>query len=406
MGLASTWNQKARMWIKGRENIFDSIKNEIGSKPKSGPTIWMHCASLGEFEQGRPLLEKIRQNHPSARLIVSFFSPSGYEVRKNYQGADHIFYLPLDGPSNAKNFIDLINPNLVLWIKYEFWYHYLKQLNQRNIPVLLVSGIFRPGQAFFKSYGGFMRNMLGYFSHFFVQNGESDSLLKTLGLGEKVTISGDTRFDRVIAIAERFTPVPAVEKFCEGHKVIVAGSTWTEDEEEWTHYVRTHPEIRFIIAPHEIEEDNIKSLKKEFKNYILYSELIAEETNADNGRNVLIIDNIGLLAKLYRYADITYVGGGFGDDGIHNILEAAVYGKLVIFGPVFDKYFEAEEMLDEGGAITIDSALQLEAELNRLWENESEIKSSGEAARNYVYSKAGATNFILDYIQRNRLLTI
>ncbi len=429
LGLASLWNPKARLWVKGRKNILENIRQEFqktpiavaddrkhdgtlatGEKKEIPPghtqTIWMHCASLGEFEQGRPLLEKIRIDYPDAVIMLTFFSPSGYEVRKNYSGANHIFYLPLDTPSNAEQFIEIIQPNLVLWVKYEYWFHYLLRLQQKRIPVLLVSGIFRKNQLFFKRYGGSWREILGCFTHFFVQNEESRLLLNSIGISDKVTVSGDTRFDRVIEIAEKFEPIPLVEKFCRGHRVLVAGSTWTEDEEELTHYVKSHPEIRFIIAPHEVDQDTVLNLKKEFPSSLVYSEFENEGGSVQEGKNLLIIDNIGMLARLYRYADIAYLGGGFGDDGVHNVLEAAVFGKPVIFGPVYDKFFEAIELLDSGGAISIENALQLESVLEMLWSHQDELIKSGNAARNYVYSKAGATEIILEYIQRNRLLTI
>ncbi len=429
LGLASLWNPKARLWVQGRKNILKKIRQEFqktpavvagirkhdgtvmpGNKKDNPPgqiqTIWMHCASLGEFEQGRPLLEKIRIAYPRAIIVLTFFSPSGYEVRKNYSGADHIFYLPLDTPSNAEQFIEIIQPGLVLWVKYEYWFHYLLGLKQKKIPVLLISGIFRKSQLFFKSYGGYMREILACFTHFFVQNEESGILLNSIGISNKVTLSGDTRFDRVIEIAEKFEPISLVDKFCGSNRVLVAGSTWTEDEEELTHYVKSHPEIRFIIAPHEVDRDTILNLKKEFPSAMVYSEFENEGGSLKEGKNLLIIDNIGMLARLYRYADIAYVGGGFGDDGIHNVLEAAVFGKPVIFGPVYHKYFEAIELLDSGGAISIENALQLEAVLEKLWSHQDELIKCGNAARNYVYSRAGATEIILEYIQRNRLLTI
>lgn len=361
----------------------------------------MHCASLGEFEQGRPLIEKIREIYPAAIIVVTFFSPSGYEVQKSYKGADHIFYLPSDSASHARKFISIINPTLVIWIKYEFWHHYLHELKKNNIPLLMVSGAFRPGQPFFKWYGKFWREMLSAFSHFFVQNALSKQLLESIQVNN-VTISGDTRFDRVITVAENFDEVPWIKQFCGNAKVVVAGSTWEDDEAELVHYARTYRDIKFIIAPHEIDTENLKSVHKQFTGSVFYSELTEDNLNLSN---ILIIDNIGMLSRLYHYADVTYVGGGFGYDGLHNILEAAVYGKPVIFGPEIEKNFEAVELTECGGGIIINNALELEKVLSLLLTDPVELKKSAEASKDYVYKNAGATKLISGYIQENRLLT-
>lgn len=412
--IVSLWNPKAKAWIEGRRNIFEKIGIAIDNQRTAGNyqrPVWMHCASLGEFEQGRPLLEKIRSDYPQTKIVLTFFSPSGYEVQKEYKGADHIFYLPMDSPQNAKRFLDAINPSLVLFVKYEFWFYYLKEINQRKIPLLLVSAAFRKQQSFFKWYGGFQRKMLSFFTQIFVQDKVSASLLSAININ--VLLTGDTRFDRVAAIAEKFTPVPEIEKFCGTAKVVVAGSTWPEDEEELDHYANTHPEIRFIIAPHEIYEEHLTDIEKLFQHTIRFSVLKKmmtgeHEDNLDMHTafaNVLIIDNIGMLAKLYRYADITYVGGGFGGDGVHNVLEAAVYSKPVLFGPVYEKYIEAAELAESGGGISINNALELEEVLNDLLSDEIYLKETGEASKNYVQNKRGATGKIMDYIQVNRLLT-
>ncbi|MBX3255800.1 MAG: 3-deoxy-D-manno-octulosonic acid transferase [Chitinophagaceae bacterium] len=406
--LASLWNPKARLWVQGRKNIFSAIKEAVNNLPKDNvEKVWMHCASLGEFEQGRPLIEQLKKDRPGIVIIITFFSPSGYEIRKNYTGADLIFYLPMDTPANARQFVNLIKPTLVLWIRYEYWFHYLKALKERQVPVLLVSGVFRKGDIFFKSYGRYWRDTLKNFTHFFVQTAESVAMLGTIGFDKNVTLSGDTRFDRVSAIAGAFTPLPEIAGFCSGHKVLVAGSTWTDDEEELTHYVRTNTNIRFIIAPHEVDEENIRDVQKEFPRSVLFSELKKEGVlpfhNSDSV-NTLIIDNIGMLSKLYYYADIAYVGGGFGT-GLHNILEAAVYGKPVIFGPYYQDHYEAIEMEATGGATSIENALELETVLNNLWNNPEKLQKSGEAAQQYIRSNTGATGKIMDYIQRNRLFT-
>ncbi len=413
--IAALFNRKAKAGIQGRKQLFSSINNQLAPS-RSSKIIWMHCASLGEFEQGRPVLESIKKSYPNHTIILTFFSASGFEAMKNYAGADHIFYLPFDSPANAKKLVDAFNPSLVLWVKYEYWYYYLHELKRRAIPVLLVSGIFREDQPFFKWYGKIWREMLDCFTHFFVQNESSKVLLATKGIRENVSVNGDTRFDRVIDIAENFERLPLVAKFCSGHKVIVAGSTWEDDEAELTHYIKANPGIKFIIAPHEIDEENLKDVKKEFPNSVFYSalpginnlptqspgEMITAEAISTN---VLIIDNVGMLSRLYHYADITYVGGGFGEDGVHNVLEAAVYGKPVIFGPEFEKFAEATGLLACGGAVTIQNALELEKELNDLWENNEQLIATGKAARDYVYAHKGASNKIIQYIQEKRLLT-
>jgi 3-deoxy-D-manno-octulosonic-acid transferase len=374
----------------------------------------MHCSSLGEFEQGRPVLEALRRQSPDCRIVLSFFSPSGYTTRKDYKGADHIFYLPLDSPGNARQFIDLIKPDIVLWVKYDYWYYFLAELKKRNIPLLLISGIFREDQPFFKWYGRLHRYMLECFTHLFVQTEASKTLLRRLRLTENVSVSGDTRFDRVIEIAaaaelER-TSLPLIEAFCGGRPVVVAGSTWEEDEEELDHFANVHPDIRFIVAPHEISEARLQEVEGLFRHSIRYSALARGENVPAAGRgawpepNVLIIDNIGMLSRLYRYATITYVGGGFGDDGVHNVLEAAVYGKPVVFGPVIEKYIEAVELTESGGGLIIDSALEAEKVFNRLLQNAGELRETGEASGRYVQSKKGATEKITRYIYEKHLL--
>jgi 3-deoxy-D-manno-octulosonic-acid transferase len=316
----------------------------------------------------------------------------------------------MDGKKNASKFIEAINPGIVLWVKYEFWFYYLTSLKAKNIPILMVSGLFREGQPFFKWYGAIWLQMLGSFTHFFLQNEESISLLNTIGISQKVSIAGDTRFDRVIEIAAKFEPIPFIAAFCGKHKVFIAGSTWEEDEEELVHFVKKNPEIKFILAPHEIDADNLKSVKKEFPTAILFSDwkTMQEQLTYNNQppvTNVLIIDNIGMLSRLYHYAHITYVGGGFDAGGIHNVLEPAVFGKPVIFGPVYQKFSEAVELVECGAGISIATAFELEEVLNTLWNNEALLQQKSEAAKQYVYSKAGATAKVMEYIYENRLLT-
>ena len=369
----------------------------------------MHCASLGEFEQGRPLLESIKKGHPSAILYLSFFSASGFEVMKNYPVANHIFYLPIDRPAHARRLLAALKPSLVIWVKYEFWYYYLREMRNKDIPLLLVSGNFRPGQPFFQWYGGIWRAMLSCFSYIFVQNEASRQLLSKIGITRNLSVAGDTRFDRVIEIAEKFQAIPPIAAFCEGAKVIVAGSTWEEDEAELIHYVRANPQVKFLLAPHEVSKENLADVKKEFAGSVFYSEWLKQREEAvypgPSAPHVLIIDNVGMLSRLYYYADITYVGGGFGAEGVHNVLEPAVYGKPVLFGPEYEKFPEAAGLVDCGGGISIENALELEKTFNEFWQNESLLKQSGASARQFVYSNAGATNKIMQYIQENRLLT-
>lgn len=394
--LSSPWNRKARLWLSGRR------KQQINSYKEK--TIWMHCSSLGEFEQGRPVLEAIRKAYPSYKAVVSFFSPSGYEIRKNYAGADEVIYLPMDGPVNARKLVEKLNPALVIWVKYEYWYYYLNELHKRKVPVLLVSGIFRESQPFFKWYGALWRHMLSCFSHLFVQQQESVRLVSAIGFDKEVSLSGDTRFDRVSAIAAEAKSLPLIELFCAGSKTFVAGSTWEEDEEELTHYVKKHPEIRFIIAPHEVDEERIDEIRAEFPQHICFSAM-TEHMVIPADINVLIIDNIGMLSRLYRYADICFVGGGFGADGIHNVLEAAVYGKPVLFGPVFEKFHEAKGLVEAGGGFSVSHAVELEKLLDEFFENREKLEKAGNAAGDFVRRNCGATEKILTYVKENRLLT-
>lgn len=403
--IVSLGNAKAKLWINGRRNLFQQI--ESGYNPGNAKKVWMHCASLGEFEQGRPVLKKLLEVYPGLSVVITFFSPSGYEIAKNDKDFKQVFYLPMDSASHARKLLNLLKPDVVLWIKYEYWYYYLSEIKSRNIPLLLVSGVYQTRQPFFKWYGSFYRNMLHCFTHFFVQNTDSKNLLEKLIAKENITISGDTRCDRVISIAENFTDILPIKNFCGNDVVIVAGSTWEDDEAEWTHFVKKHPHIKFIFAPHEIDPENLHDVKKEFEGSVLYSEWNSQWSmvNSQSSVNCIIIDNIGMLSRLYQYATIAYIGGGFGYDGLHNVLEAAVYGKPVIFGPEYEKNFEATDLIDCSGAISISNALELEKVVNQLLANEEELKNRGIAAKEYVYKNAGATKKIVDYIQANRLFT-
>ncbi|MBV9986512.1 MAG: 3-deoxy-D-manno-octulosonic acid transferase [Chitinophagaceae bacterium] len=404
--LLSFSNSKAKAWLKGRRKLFQKLAAAFHKN--TAAVIWMHCSSLGEFEQGLPVLESLKQHYPSHRILVTFFSPSGYEVRKKHPAADHVFYLPMDSPSHAHRFLNIVQPVLAIFVKYEFWYYYLQETRQRNIPLLLASGIFREDQVFFRWYGGVHRRMLSFFSVLFVQNQESLQLLQTIGITGNAMLAGDTRFDRVMEIASEFEPVLPVEAFCGDFQTIVAGSTWTDDDEELDHFSNTHPDTRFLVAPHDISAERLDECLKLYRHSMLYSSyLLTYRTDPrPAGINTLIIDNMGMLSRLYRYATVCYVGGGFGDDGIHNILEPAVYGKPVLFGPVYDKYFEADELIEAGGAFSVENALELEAYLTELLTDTTRCKKAGRAAADYTRQKAGATGKILRWIQENRLLMI
>ena len=382
-------NAKAKLWIEGRKNIFQKVKNKISElNTPNSKLIWFHCASLGEFEQGRPLIESIkalslgRGVGGEAKIILTFFSPSGYEIRKNYEHANAVFYLPLDTKENAKKFIELIQPSMVFFIKYEFWYHYFMELHKRKIPVYVVSAIFRPDQLFFKWYGGLFRKLLKTVKHFFVQNENSKSLLNSLGINN-VTVSGDTRFDRVFDTCQNVKSFPLIEKFKDNKKVLIAGSTWEQDEKLLVELATLSPsplsqgrgvggEVKLIIAPHEIHESHIQSIIQQLKNLTIVRYSQANEENV-KGADVLVIDNIGMLSSLYQYGNIAYIGGGF-SKGIHNILEAATFGMPVIFGPNYEKFQEAKELIRLGGAFSIDSYEALEKTINFLLGDELVLK--------------------------------
>lgn len=396
--VAANWNSKARKWVDGRQNWQQQLQQNWQPKPND-KVVWMHCASLGEFEQGRPLLEEIKSRYPDSKILLTFFSPSGYEIRKNYNGADSVMYLPMDGATNAKDFLNLVQPRLAIFVKYEFWHYYLTELKQRNIETILVSGIFRSSQPFFQWWGGFNRNMLRNFSHLFVQNAASKELLGGIGLGDKTTVAGDTRFDRVITAAEQWKPVEIVDAFCGTEPAIVAGSTWPEDETILAEWMKENKQHKLIIAPHEIKAENIDRLKSFFSNSITFSDLSTRNLQPIT-YNSLIIDNIGYLSRLYKYASVCYVGGGFNKSGHHNILEAAVYGKPVVTGPNFEKFKESVELKKLGGSFTINNSAELEQVISSL-----NIKEASAIAENYVKENAGATALILQWIQEKRLFT-
>lgn len=391
------FNEKAKKWVDGRKGIFDRMAKELDANQKH---TWFHFPSLGEFEQGRTVLERYKEEWPDKRIVITFYSPSGFEVRKNYPLADHVFYLPSDSPKHAKQFVDLINPEKVFFIKYDYWFYYFRELNRRKIPLYLVSAIFRPGQIFFNWYGGFFRKTLGFVTHFFVQNQESVDLLKTIGINNSST-TGDTRFDRVMKIVEEAKDLPLIAEFVGEKEVLVAGSTWPPDVEVLSAFHQVHRRWRIIIAPHELNDQSIKDTLDKFPDAVLYSQLKAGEPIPEVGGKkpkVLIIDNIGMLSSLYRYGDVTYIGGGFGK-GIHNTLEAAAYGRPVIFGPRYEKFQEAKDLIKAVAAFSIKNEKDFIWVMERLMDEDFRINVDG-AAKEYVYFQAGATERIIAYLKR------
>lgn len=386
---ASLFNLKAKQWINGRKHWRNNWVNR-----KIDTSIWFHFASLGEFEQGKPLLEACKNKFPDKKIVITFFSPSGYEVRKNSPLGDYILYLPLDTKKNATDFISIFKPELAFFNKYEFWYHFFKILNKNQIPFFVTSAIFRPDQQFFKKLGGFNRKIIRFATHFFVQNQESANLLASIGLNN-YTISGDTRFDSVNNLSNKIQKLPVIEKFKNSSPLIIAGSTWQEDEMLLADFI--HKKLdgwKVIFAPHEIKEEKIAALAQLFKgNAITYSELIK---NPDGGEkyNILIINNIGMLSSLYTYGQIAYIGGGFGA-GIHNTLEAATWGLPVIFGPHYKKFQEAKDLIEIGAGFTINDASQLEKILNSLIEDKVYREECGSKAKQYVKNHIGATDIIM-----------
>ncbi|GGE60731.1 3-deoxy-D-manno-octulosonic acid transferase [Pedobacter psychrotolerans] len=392
----SLFNLKAKLFIRGRKNVYQQIAERIDANQKH---IWFHFASLGEFEQGRPVLEKLKEKYPSKKIVVTFFSPSGYEIRKNYALAD-VFYLPLDTKHHAKSFIEAINPEMAIFTKYEFWHFYFKELHLRSIPLYVISGIFRPNQAFFKWYGGFYRKILSAATYFFVQNEESKNLLKSIGL-ENVTINGDTRFDRVFENAKAPKRLDLIEKFIGDSPTLICGSTWPEDERLLSGLPEKYPNWKFIIAPHEIHESHIESIEKQFPigsvRFSVFSTKLATDSSQISSleSQILIIDNIGMLSALYQYGKVAYIGGGFGA-GIHNTLEAAAFGLPVIFGPKYDKFQEAKDLITLGAAKSISTAEELMSAFDDFKEN----TEAAIIAKQYVEDKKGATDQIISMITK------
>ncbi len=401
--VAALFRPKAKKWVQGRKNIFSRLEQAI---PAGEKIIWVHCASLGEFEQGRPVMEQLKTLYPQYKLLLTFFSPSGYEVQKNYTGADWVFYLPVDGPRNAKRFLEIVHPSLVIFVKYEFWYYYLKKIKYRNIPLLLISALFRKDMSFFKFYGTLPRKMLSRFDHLFVQTAESKKLVDALGLADICSVSGDTRVDRVLEIAAQFQPISVIEQFTGTAPVIVAGSTWPEDEIvlQKTFASLQASSAKLIIAPHELTDSHLETLDKLFPGAVRFS-ILKDRSSTD--ASCLIIDNYGMLSRLYRYATLAYVGGGLTRNGVHNVLEAAVYGKIVFFGPFYKKYSETVGLVASGGGIsfTEQESNNLAQRMETLLKDEAEFIRRSKAAGDYVRSNKGAAQKIIEFIQEKRLLT-
>lgn len=366
----------------------------------------MHCASLGEFEQGRPVLEALREKHPDLVVLLSFFSPSGYDAVKDYRGADAVFYLPEDNRNNARWLVAMLNPHLVLWVKYEFWRNFINELHSKGIPLLLLAGLFRKQQPFFRFYGTVWRDMLQGFRFFFLQNEASASLLRTLGI-QSMVVCGDPRFDRVLEIAANRDSLPGIGAFCGNQRVLVAGSTWPNDEQILLPYFLEHHDAVLIIAPHEIDRERILQLKNQFPGALLHSELSegGYKTDMQQQNRVLIIDSMGILSRLYRYGQIAYVGGGFNRGGIHNVLEPAVYGMPVLFGPGYQKFSEAVELVKCGAGLPVGNADDFRKMMDQLFSNPEVLRKKSKDAAEFVKSHGGATKVILDYIAENRLLT-
>lgn len=391
--IACLFNEKARLFVAGRKNWKEKLNTAVD---KDASYIWFHCASLGEFEQGRPVLEEIKKQYPHYKIALTFFSPSGYEVRKNYEGADIVSYLPLDTKRNAQDFIHCLNPKKVFFVKYEFWYNFVSQLKKQEIPLYIISAIFRENQQFFKStpWGKWYKKMLNNFEHIFIQNESSAKLLEQAG-AQHYTVSGDTRFDRVAEIARGAKKFEIVEKFIGKNETLVAGSTWKPDEELLTAFINKSNGLKLIIAPHEVSVANINRIQQLLKKRaICFSK--AHISDIDT-YDVLIIDSIGILSSLYQYGNIAYIGGGFGV-GIHNILEAATFKLPVLFGPNYKKFKEAVDLVNEKGAFPICNFVELESILNKLLSNKNKLKDASNICVKYIEKNVGATKLIINKV--------
>ena len=399
--IVSPFNKKAKLWIDGRKvGVGGLMQNAVRTEYRISKIAWFHCASLGEFEQGRPVIEKFKEAFPEYKILLTFFSPSGYEVRKNYAGADFICYLPLDTPSNAREFIEHFNPSIAFFVKYEFWYNYLRILHEKQIPVISFSAIFRPNQIFFKWYGGFQQNILKYFTHIFVQNESSLNLLQNIGV-QNVTIGGDTRFDRVKQISEARKQLPIIETFKDGKPLLIIGSCWQQDFEVITPFLnKFEKDLKVIIAPHEIRMEEIERWRKELKGTsIKYSELEGVDIEQNILSEILFIDNIGMLSSLYQYADFAWIGGAYGK-GLHNILEAATFGLPIFFGnKKYKKFQEAVDLEILGGAKSITDTADFEMEFRKLYDDLVLRSQKSEIIKKYVEENTGGTDMVIEFVE-------
>ena len=398
--LSSFFLKKSKRWLQGRSDLWIRLEREMS---QNECPIWVHCASLGEFEQGRPVMEMIKKKHPRQKILVSFFSPSGYEVQKNYDGVDWVFYLPLDTKKNMARWLSIVRPKCLVLVKYEFWWNMISELKKKEIPIVLISGIFRKKHIFFQWYGSWFVRKLKLIDHFFLQNSESKALLNSIGI-DQVQVVGDTRFDRVIKIAQRSEELPFVKEFKSNRLLVVAGSTWKKDERLLIEYINNDKtNTKYVIAPHEISETRMKELNNRIKaSCIRYSKRNHQDLNSTK---VFLLDEIGFLSRVYQYADISYIGGGFGKTGIHNCLEAAVFGTAVFFGPVFNSYLEAMDLIKTKGAMTIQDQKEFDYQLNLFISDANLRKTIGENAKKYVNTKkAKASIMIYEFLKRKSLL--
>ena len=386
----SPWHKKARLWRDGRKQLFNRMRASIDS---SAPIVWVHVASLGEFEQGRPIIEKIKAERPEYKILLTFFSPSGYEIRKNYQGADYIFYLPIDTQSNAREFLDIVKPQIAVFVKYEYWINLLSELKVRNIPTYIVSAIFRRDSIFFRSTGNMWREALKSFNTLFVQDENSKALLAELG-HDNVIVAGDTRFDRVAQIAAAAKKIELIEQFKGNSRLFVAGSSWGPDEDLIVRLANENPTIKFIIAPHEMEQTRMAKIEQTATGgAVRYTKI--EGNIAD--KQILILDTIGMLSSVYGYADFSYIGGGFGV-GIHNTLEAATFGLPIAFGPNYQKFKEARDMIALGGATSVSNYEELSTWFAPLRDNEEHLKRVSQISKDYTTKNQGATDIFFEKV--------
>ncbi len=386
------WNEKAKLWSHGRRNLLKKIAADFAGNTLD--VVWIHSASLGEFEQARPLIEALRSDYKTVKIVVTFYSPSGYEIRKNYPLADFVYYLPEDTTANARRFIEIVNPKIAVFIKYEYWFNYMNQLHNHQIPFVYVSSIFRPSQTFFQFYGGWFLKHLKMGTHFFVQNHESVALLAKHDI-HQVTKTGDTRFDRVASIAEKVDGNAVVQEFKGDSVLLVAGSSWPEDEKLLFDLTMLNPQLKLVVAPHLIDEAHIQQIEKLFSPSVRYSQ--ADITTVRSFK-VLIIDNMGMLSAIYNYANMAFIGGGFGA-GIHNTLEAATFGMPIFIGPNYHKFQEAKDLKELGVIRVVNQKAELEAEVKQLLYNPQKMNEISEKSKAYIQTNKGATQSIIDFMK-------